>query len=98
MSDKNLGTLWQTTKWARPREYYFSGKDKLLSHGDILISHSLKYYSLRPDYILTRIEKLGRNYDLRILLVLCDVVCDTSALLSRIDKSFRQNIAARFEN
>jgi len=46
---------------------------------------SLKYHSLRPDYILTRIEKLGRNYDLRILLVLCDVVRQPRALQSRID-------------
>ncbi|KAL0574962.1 ssDNA endonuclease and repair protein rad10 [Marasmius crinis-equi] len=34
---------------------------------------SLKYHRLHPEYIFTRIEKLGRNYSLRILLVLCDV-------------------------
>ncbi|KAJ8076520.1 ssDNA endonuclease and repair protein rad10 [Marasmius tenuissimus] len=34
---------------------------------------SLKYHRLHPEYIHTRIEKLSRNYGLRILLVLCDV-------------------------
>ncbi|CAE6491280.1 unnamed protein product [Rhizoctonia solani] len=34
---------------------------------------SLKYHHLHPQYIFTRFEKLGRNYDIRILLILCDV-------------------------
>ncbi|KAF9268921.1 DNA repair protein rad10 [Marasmius fiardii PR-910] len=34
---------------------------------------SLKYHRLHPEYIYTRIEKLGHNYSLRILLLLCDV-------------------------
>ncbi|KIJ61300.1 hypothetical protein HYDPIDRAFT_96724 [Hydnomerulius pinastri MD-312] len=34
---------------------------------------SLKYHRLHPEYIHTRIEKLGRSYNLRILLILCDV-------------------------
>ncbi|KAG7098603.1 hypothetical protein E1B28_000527 [Marasmius oreades] len=34
---------------------------------------SLKYHRLHPEYIYTRIEKLGHNYGLRILLLLCDV-------------------------
>ncbi|KAF9529382.1 restriction endonuclease type II-like protein [Crepidotus variabilis] len=34
---------------------------------------SLKYHRLHPEYILTRIEKLGISYNLRILLVLCDI-------------------------
>ncbi|KAF8161154.1 restriction endonuclease type II-like protein [Crassisporium funariophilum] len=34
---------------------------------------SLKYHRLHPEYILTRIEKLGHSYNLRILLVLCDI-------------------------
>ncbi|KAG8741175.1 ssDNA endonuclease and repair protein rad10 [Ceratobasidium sp. 414] len=34
---------------------------------------SLKYHHLHPQYILDRFEKLGRSYDLRILLILCDV-------------------------
>ncbi|QRV94466.1 DNA excision repair protein ERCC-1 [Ceratobasidium sp. AG-Ba] len=33
---------------------------------------SLKYHHLHPQYILNRFEKLGRTYDLRILLILCD--------------------------
>ncbi|KAK7057111.1 DNA excision repair protein ERCC-1 [Favolaschia claudopus] len=34
---------------------------------------SLKYHRLHPEYIHTRIEKLGLSYSLRILLVLSDV-------------------------
>ncbi|ESK97096.1 dna excision repair protein ercc-1 [Moniliophthora roreri MCA 2997] len=34
---------------------------------------SLKYHRLHPEYIHTRIEKLGHSYSLRILLILCDV-------------------------
>ncbi|KAG6911112.1 hypothetical protein DXG01_003852 [Tephrocybe rancida] len=36
---------------------------------------SLKYHRLHPEYIHIRIEKLGHSYTLRILLVLCDIVC-----------------------
>jgi DNA excision repair protein ERCC-1 len=35
---------------------------------------SLKYHRLHPEYIHTRIEKLGHTYTLRLLLILCDVV------------------------
>ncbi|KAJ6593987.1 restriction endonuclease type II-like protein [Mycena capillaripes] len=34
---------------------------------------SLKYHRLHPEYIHTRIEKLGHSYSLRILLVMSDV-------------------------
>ncbi|EAU91778.2 DNA excision repair protein ERCC-1 [Coprinopsis cinerea okayama7 len=34
---------------------------------------SLKYHRLHPEYIHTRIEKLGNSYGLRLLLILCDV-------------------------
>ncbi|KAG9098477.1 ssDNA endonuclease and repair protein rad10 [Ceratobasidium sp. 370] len=34
---------------------------------------NLKYHHLHPQYIFNRFEKLGRSYDLRILLILCDV-------------------------
>ncbi|KAG1765015.1 restriction endonuclease type II-like protein [Suillus occidentalis] len=34
---------------------------------------SLKYHRLHPEYIHTRIEKLGHAYNLRILLIMCDV-------------------------
>ncbi|KII92270.1 hypothetical protein PLICRDRAFT_37060 [Plicaturopsis crispa FD-325 SS-3] len=34
---------------------------------------SLKYHRLHPEYIHTRIEKLGRAYNLRILLLMCDI-------------------------
>ncbi|KAJ7647244.1 restriction endonuclease type II-like protein [Roridomyces roridus] len=34
---------------------------------------SLKYHRLHPEYIHTRIEKLGHSYTLRILLIMSDV-------------------------
>lgn len=34
---------------------------------------SLKYHRLHPEYIHTRIAKLGKSYNLRILLIMCDV-------------------------
>ncbi|KAH6910356.1 DNA excision repair protein ERCC-1, partial [Coprinopsis sp. MPI-PUGE-AT-0042] len=52
--------------------------------GDIIVDYqvgrttgvlwlSLKYHRLHPEYIHTRIEKLGHTYTLRLLLILCDV-------------------------
>ena len=35
---------------------------------------SLKYHRLHPEYIHQRIEKLGHRYNLRILLIVCDIV------------------------
>ena len=35
---------------------------------------SLRYHRLHPEYIHTRIEKLGHSFNLRILLIMCDVV------------------------
>ncbi|KAN0091069.1 Restriction endonuclease type II-like protein [Tylopilus felleus] len=34
---------------------------------------SLRYHRLHPEYIHTRIEKLGHSFNLRILLIMCDV-------------------------
>ncbi|CCM03593.1 uncharacterized protein FIBRA_05730 [Fibroporia radiculosa] len=34
---------------------------------------SLRYHRLHPEYIHQRIERLGRSYNLRILLLMCDV-------------------------
>jgi hypothetical protein len=40
----------------------------------IIFVDSLKYHRLHPEYIHQRIERLGHSYNLRILLLLCDVV------------------------
>ncbi|KAF8590878.1 DNA repair protein rad10 [Ramaria rubella] len=34
---------------------------------------SLKYHRLHPEYIHQRIEKLGHRYNLRVLLIVCDI-------------------------
>ncbi|KAJ7084484.1 restriction endonuclease type II-like protein [Mycena belliarum] len=34
---------------------------------------SLKYHRLHPEYIHTRIEKLGQSYNLRVLLIMSDI-------------------------
>lgn len=36
---------------------------------------SLKYHRLHPEYVHQRIQRLGGMYTLRVLLVMCDVVC-----------------------
>lgn len=44
----------------------------------------MKYHRLHPEYIHQRIERLGTSYNLRILLIMCDVVgehCHLSAEL-----------------
>lgn len=41
---------------------------------------SLKYHSLHPEYVHERLKQLGRAYDLRVLLVLCDVTEPSHAL------------------
>ena len=46
----------------------------LLTIRNPLTRRSLKYHRLHPEYIPTRIEKLGTSYNLRILLILCDIV------------------------
>ena len=35
---------------------------------------SLRYHRLHPEYIYNRIQKLGKEYNLRILLVMVDIV------------------------
>lgn len=37
-------------------------------------SCSLKYHRLHPEYIHGRIQKLGNMFNLRILLLMCDIV------------------------
>ena len=35
---------------------------------------SLRYHRLHPEYIYNRIQKLGKEYSLRILLIMVDIV------------------------
>jgi DNA excision repair protein ERCC-1 len=46
---------------------------------------SLKYHRLHPDYLDTRIKKLHKAYDLKILLCLCDAM-DHEMVLKDITK------------
>ena len=43
---------------------------------------SLKYHNLRPNYVHKRIAELGRDFDLRILLLRVDVEDNAAALLA----------------
>ena len=45
----------------------------------LILVPSLKYHRLHPEYIHQRIERLGLSYNLRILLLVCDVVRLVSA-------------------
>ncbi|EIM19109.1 DNA repair protein rad10 [Wallemia mellicola CBS 633.66] len=47
---------------------------------------SLRYHRLHPEYIHTRVERLGAMYQLRILLLMCDVT-DSEASIKEITKT-----------
>jgi len=61
-------------------------------------SNSLKYHRLHPEYIHTRIEKLGMSYNLRILLILCDIVRNHSSLFHLSNSPYSQNIGSLYVN
>lgn len=46
---------------------------------------SLKYHGLHPEYIYKRVDNLGPNYDLRVLLVMADVE-NSPAPITGLDK------------
>ena len=66
------------------RAHYRSALSKVLVLRELYATetdsvHSLKYHRLHPEYVHQRIERLGTSYNLRILLIVCDVVglvCD----------------------
>ena len=45
---------------------------------------SLRYHRLHPEYIHQRIERLGQSYNLRILLLMCDIVRRDLPTLTRL--------------
>ena len=45
---------------------------------------SLRYHRLHPEYIHQRIERLGHSYNLRILLLMCDIVRRDLPTLTRL--------------
>ncbi|TIA85480.1 hypothetical protein E3P99_03987 [Wallemia hederae] len=47
---------------------------------------SLRYHRLHPEYVHTRIERLGAMYQLRILLLMCDVA-DSEASIKEVTKT-----------
>lgn len=47
------------------------------------LTPSLRYHRLHPEYIHTRIQKLAHMYTLRVLLVVCDVVCTWPLMTER---------------
>ena len=48
----------------------------------VVRDRSLRYHRLHPEYIHQRIERLGQSYNLRVLLLMCDIV--RSPLLSHV--------------
>ncbi|KAI6157766.1 restriction endonuclease type II-like protein [Pisolithus tinctorius] len=52
---------------------------------------SLKYHRLHPEYIHTRIAKLGKSYNLRILLIMCDVT-EHQELIRELTKAITTSI------
>ena len=77
MSPRSSATSSRTSRSAGRPACCISGKWGLT---DILLgavippAGSLKYHRLHPEYIHQRIEKLGHMYNLRVLLIVCDIV------------------------
>lgn len=60
--------------------------DYVVGRTSCILYLSLKYHQLNPDYICQRIKDLGKNYELRVLLVQVDIPEPYNALknLTRI--------------
>lgn len=56
-----------------PWEYGEVNADYVTGATSCVLFLSLKYHRLHPEYIYTRIKKLGRDFELRIILVVIDV-------------------------
>lgn len=56
-------------------KFYFIkfGNCKFASFTACILFLSIKYHNLKPDYIHERLKQLGKNYELRILLVHADI-------------------------
>lgn len=56
--------------------------DFVVARTSCILYLSLKYHALNPDYIFNRLRALGKQYDLRVLLVVVDTPDPTNALLN----------------
>lgn len=67
--------------------------DFLISEKCGVLFLSMKYNSLHPEYIYKRLETLGKNYELRVLLVVTDVENPTNALSALTKMCVRRDLA-----
>ncbi|KAL5277808.1 ERCC1 family protein [Megaselia abdita] len=56
--------------------------DFVVGRTSCILYLSLKYHALNPDYIFNRLRILGKQYELRVLLVVVDTPDPTNALLN----------------
>lgn len=56
--------------------------DFVVGRTSCILYLSLKYHALNPDYIFNRLRLLGKQYELRVLLVVVDTPDPTNALLN----------------
>lgn len=78
MFQRSLVTFSPTIKSVERLVSSSSGASPLPCQPDELLTYdvpSLRYHRLHPEYIHQRIERLGQSYNLRILLLMCDIVC-----------------------
>jgi DNA excision repair protein ERCC-1 len=64
------------TKYIQKVPYEFDSEivaDYVIGESGCVLYLSLRYHSLHPEYIFTRLRQLGPGYKLRILLVLVDI-------------------------
>lgn len=56
--------------------------DFVVGRTSCILYLSLKYHALNPDYIFNRLRVLGKQYELRVLLVVIDTPEPTNALMN----------------
>lgn len=54
--------------------------DYVVGKAACILFLSIRYHNLKPDYINDRLKELGKNYELRVLLVLVDIKESQNAL------------------
>jgi len=68
---------WPVSKWWLQVLRSLNGNKIWTDHeiSRFVVVYSLRYHHFNPEYIHERLRQLGQRFDLRILLVQVDVVC-----------------------
>nr|XP_055107152.1 DNA excision repair protein ERCC-1 isoform X7 [Symphalangus syndactylus] len=70
--------------------------DYVLGQSTCALFLSLRYHNLHPDYIHGRLQSLGKNFALRVLLVQVDVVTECLTTVKSVNKTDSQTLLTTF--